>query len=160
MAALLEDEPPAPPPVAPTPPAAPPVPASITRPRFIDLPVPLPEGAQESLPMRFAWIPPGEFLMGDEKYDDEKPVRRVTIRKGFYMGIFPVTQEQWHCVMNYNASLQVQSSLPGSLERTLYGQSFLFEDAIGRTCPVHLQFVNSWEIFDTVIELRFKECAG
>src|SRR5207237_3888252 len=38
VAALLQDEPPAPPPAAPPQPAALPVPATITRQRFIDLP--------------------------------------------------------------------------------------------------------------------------
>ena len=42
--------------------------------------------------------------MGSDQYDEEKPVHRVTISKGFYMGVFPVTQFQWHAVMNYNPS--------------------------------------------------------
>jgi formylglycine-generating enzyme required for sulfatase activity/predicted Ser/Thr protein kinase len=56
------------------------------------------------LGMRFAWIPPGQFLMGSDKYSYEKPVRRVTITRGFYMGVYPVTQAQWKAVMGDNPS--------------------------------------------------------
>jgi formylglycine-generating enzyme required for sulfatase activity len=54
--------------------------------------------------MKFAWIPPGGFLMGSNANDGEKPVHRVTISQGFYMGIHPVTQAQWRAVMGYNPS--------------------------------------------------------
>lgn len=53
--------------------------------------------------MKFAWIPPGSFLMGGNGQDDN-PQHRVTISKGFWMGIFPVTQAQWQAVMGYNPS--------------------------------------------------------
>ncbi len=49
--------------------------------------------------MKFAWIPPGWFMMGSDKSDDEKPMHKVTITKGFYMGIYPVTQAEWAWVM-------------------------------------------------------------
>jgi formylglycine-generating enzyme required for sulfatase activity len=54
--------------------------------------------------MKFAWIPPGGFLMGGDVNEDEQPVHRVTISQGFYMGIFPVTQAEWRAVMGYNPS--------------------------------------------------------
>jgi len=57
-----------------------------------------------SIRMKFAWIPPGSFRMGGDKFDDEKPVHRVTITKGFYMGVSPVTQQQWQEVMGNNPS--------------------------------------------------------
>ena len=53
--------------------------------------------------MKFAWIPPGPFLMGGNGLQDN-PQHRVTITKGFWMGIFPVTQAQWQAVMGYNPS--------------------------------------------------------
>jgi formylglycine-generating enzyme required for sulfatase activity len=49
--------------------------------------------------MKFAWVPPGWFLMGGTGGDDEKPVHKVTITKGFFMGVYPVTQAQWTWVM-------------------------------------------------------------
>jgi formylglycine-generating enzyme required for sulfatase activity len=54
--------------------------------------------------MTFAWIPPGRFVMGGDKENDEKPAHRVTITKGFWMGVYPVTQEQFEAVMGYNPS--------------------------------------------------------
>ena len=54
--------------------------------------------------MKFAWIKPGNFPMGGDKFDNEKPVHRVTITKGFYMGMYPVTQQQWQEVMGNNPS--------------------------------------------------------
>jgi len=60
-----------------------------------------------SLGMRFAWIPPGTFLMGSsewlyEIYDQGQ--HRVTLTQGFYMGVYTVTQEQWLAIMGSNPS--------------------------------------------------------
>jgi formylglycine-generating enzyme required for sulfatase activity len=55
--------------------------------------------------MAFAWCPPGTFMMGSEKGShDEQPVHKVTLTKGFYMGVSPVTQAQWVAVMGSNPS--------------------------------------------------------
>jgi formylglycine-generating enzyme required for sulfatase activity/serine/threonine protein kinase len=62
--------------------------------------VSLPAGAT----MKFAWIPPGTFQMGGDQDEREKPIRRVTLTKGFYLGVYPVTQAQWRAVMNDNPS--------------------------------------------------------
>jgi formylglycine-generating enzyme required for sulfatase activity len=54
-----------------------------------------------SLGMEFAWIPPGTFLMGcPEEEDGSEPgaeytQHRVTLSKGFYMGVHPVTRGQF-----------------------------------------------------------------
>ena len=54
-------------------------------------------------------IPAGEFLMGspdpeNDSRPDEKPQHRVRITKPFYLGKYPVTQEQWEAVMGKNPS--------------------------------------------------------
>ncbi len=54
-------------------------------------------------------IPAGEFMMGspDSHKDadaEEKPQHRVRITKPFYLGKYPVTQEQWEAVMGDNPS--------------------------------------------------------
>jgi formylglycine-generating enzyme required for sulfatase activity/tRNA A-37 threonylcarbamoyl transferase component Bud32 len=54
--------------------------------------------------MKFAWIPPGQFQMGGHMLENEKPIHRVTLTKGFYMGVFPVTQSQWQAIMGANPS--------------------------------------------------------
>lgn len=47
--------------------------------------------------MVFCRIPAGSFRMGQRggKYTNEEPVTRATITQGFYLGAYPVTQEQF-----------------------------------------------------------------
>ena len=58
--------------------------------------------------MKFVWIPPGPFLMGSPREEKDRDVietqHKVTLTKGFYMGVFTVTQEQWQTVMGNNPS--------------------------------------------------------
>ena len=74
---------------------------------------------------------------------------RAFMRKVFYTNI-----------AIYKAVLDIRSLLPSHLERSLYQEPFIFEDGIGRLAPVHLQFITSWEAFDSVIELRFQGLQG
>jgi len=64
--------------------------------------------------IQFVWIPPGTFFMGSEDGSvEEEPMHEVTIRRGFWMGRFPVTQGQWAAVMGNNPSgFQGADSLP------------------------------------------------
>jgi formylglycine-generating enzyme required for sulfatase activity len=58
-------------------------------------------------PMTFSFIPPGSFLMGSlhaPHSRDEEPVHRVTLTRGFYLGVHPVTQAQWDALMSTNPS--------------------------------------------------------
>jgi formylglycine-generating enzyme required for sulfatase activity len=61
-----------------------------------------------SVGMRLVWIPTGEFLMGTpwEKGGsaNERPVHRVRISQGFWMGMYEVTQRQYKEVMGKNPS--------------------------------------------------------
>ncbi len=60
-----------------------------------------------SIGMKLAYIPAGEFMMGSpqgEGYDDERPQHKVKITKAFYLGIHEVTQGQFKAVMGYNPS--------------------------------------------------------
>jgi formylglycine-generating enzyme required for sulfatase activity len=57
-----------------------------------------------SIGIKFQYIPEGEFMMGlspgdSNGWDDEKPSHRVEISHPFYMGRYPVTQEEWTRVM-------------------------------------------------------------
>jgi formylglycine-generating enzyme required for sulfatase activity len=59
--------------------------------------------------MKFAWIPPGTFVMGspegeEGKDPNEGPQHKVEITRPFYLGIYPVTQAQWQAVMGSNPS--------------------------------------------------------
>ncbi|MBC7910299.1 MAG: formylglycine-generating enzyme family protein [Pyrinomonadaceae bacterium] len=63
--------------------------------------------------VEMVWIAPGSFEMGSNSGEaDEKPVHRVTISKGFYMGKYEVTQKQWQAVMGANPSNFTGENLP------------------------------------------------
>lgn len=53
-----------------------------------------------------------------------------------------------------------QAGLPSALERSLIQEPFILEDAIGRITPVSLQFINSWDAFQAVLEVRFRGIQG
>lgn len=62
-----------------------------------------------SIGMEFILIPAGEFEMGSQSREKrrklwESPVHRVSIKKPFYLGRYPVTQKQWQKVMGNNPS--------------------------------------------------------
>ncbi|HYV39848.1 MAG TPA: formylglycine-generating enzyme family protein [Gemmataceae bacterium] len=71
-----------------------------------------------SIGMKLTWIAPGKFMMGSTAaeiasvqkeaknnwYDNEGPQHEVEISKGFYLGVFPVTQAQYRQVMGKNPS--------------------------------------------------------
>jgi formylglycine-generating enzyme required for sulfatase activity/outer membrane protein assembly factor BamB len=62
-----------------------------------------------SIGLKLALIPAGEFLMGSpdsdkEATDDEKPQHRVRSTRPFYLGVYEVTQEEYQRVMGSNPS--------------------------------------------------------
>lgn len=83
--------------------------------------VEMPEAFSNDLGMTFVRIAPGTFWMGTsaeevegliQRYpgvprdwlEPESPRHQVTISKPYYLGIHPVTQEQWEAVMGDNPS--------------------------------------------------------
>jgi len=58
--------------------------------------------------MELVWIAPGEFTMGNPSteggHDRDELQHRVTIGKGFWMGEYEVTQEQYQAVMGRHPS--------------------------------------------------------
>ncbi|MCE9606765.1 MAG: formylglycine-generating enzyme family protein [Planctomycetia bacterium] len=76
-----------------------------------------PKNFTNDLGMKFVWIPPGSFLMGspvaEEERGNNESQHKVTLTKGFYMGAYTVTQEQWQAVMGNNPSEYVgEKNLP------------------------------------------------
>jgi sulfatase modifying factor 1 len=67
-----------------------------------------PKPFTNSIGMKFVWIPPGNFMMGSPKEEKERlgveAQYKVTLSKGYYMGVYTVTQEQWNEVMGNNPS--------------------------------------------------------
>lgn len=57
------------------------------------------------------FIPAGEFDMGSNKNDDEKPIHKVRI-DSFYIGRYEITQEEWKAVMKNNPSKFKGKNLP------------------------------------------------
>jgi len=73
-----------------------------------------PKTLTSSTGMEFVLVPAGEFDMGCSPGDkecgaDEKPVHHVKITKAFYIGKFPVTQNQWKTLMGGNPSYYNES---------------------------------------------------
>jgi len=66
--------------------------------------------------LEMVWIPPGTFTMGspesEQGRDNDEKEHRVTLTKGFWMGKFEVTQEQWQAVMGNNPSEFKGAKLP------------------------------------------------
>jgi len=96
--------------------------------------------------MEFVWIPAGRFQMGaDEGSGDEKPVHTVTISKGFWMGKYEVTQEQYEQVAGSNPSKFKGSKNP--VEKVNWHHAKAFCEAVtkktGRT--VRLPTEAEWE---------------
>ena len=57
--------------------------------------------------MKFVLIPAGSFSMGSppgQGYEDERPVRTVTITKPFYIGMYEVTQLEYQMLIGENPS--------------------------------------------------------
>lgn len=62
-----------------------------------------------SVGVQLVLIPKGRFWLGspedeDGRYNDETPRRPVAMTKPFYLGVFPVTQEEYERVMGHNPS--------------------------------------------------------
>ena len=51
--------------------------------------------------MDMVYVAPGSFQMGSESgVDDEKPVHKVTLTNGYWIGKYPVTQAQWSALVS------------------------------------------------------------
>jgi uncharacterized protein (TIGR02996 family) len=64
---------------------------------------------RNALGIAFALIPPGRFVMGspgdeETRFDDEGPEHEVTITRPFYLGVFPVTQEEFKAALGFDPS--------------------------------------------------------
>lgn len=58
-------------------------------------------------------LPAGQFEMGQEGFEPcELPVHAETVETPFFMGVFPVTQKQYHAVMGANPSAHQDEQCP------------------------------------------------
>jgi len=89
-----------------------------------------PKHFTNSIGMKFVWIPPGDFMMGSPQDEKKRAVNetqhKVTLTKGFYLGVHLVTQEQWQAVMGNNpSSFKDDKNLPVETVSWLDCQEFI-----------------------------------
>ena len=71
---------------------------------------------RNQLGMELVYVPPGSLMMGSNNGGaDEKPVHRVSIKEGFYMGRYEVTQAEWQQVMGSTVQQKRNPSIHGVL---------------------------------------------
>ncbi len=108
------------------------------------------ETITNSLGMRLAYVPAGEYVIGSEvsepgRHHDEG-VRRVRITRGFYLGVTEVTQAQWGRLMSQDRSEVTGPDLP--VTKVSWSKAVAFcrklSEAEGRT--VRLPTEAEWEI--------------
>ncbi|MBI5397464.1 MAG: formylglycine-generating enzyme family protein [Verrucomicrobia bacterium] len=88
-----------------------------------------------------AWIPPGEFDMGSKDGgEDTKPVHRVKIMRGFWLGRYEVTQPQFETVMGKNPSCFKGSANPVERVSWLDAMAFIGKLNAAKLAPPGAQF--------------------
>ena len=60
----------------------------------------------------------------------------------------------------YRIVLDIQGRLPSQLERRLYQEPFILEDAHGRPKPIFMDCIDSWPAFDAWLECQFRGMQG
>ena len=90
-------------------------------------------GAGKTIPLEMVWIPAGKFEMGsaDSDQDDERPVHQVRISSGFWLGKYPVTQEQYAAVIGKNPSHFTASGGMAPVEQVNWAEAVEFCRRLG-----------------------------
>ena len=109
-----------------------------------------PKQFTNSICMKFVWIPPGTFMMGSPKEEKERHANeiqhQVTLTKGFYMGVYTVTQEQWKEFMgNNHSSFKGEKNLPIDNETWDDCQEFIKKLREKEKKPYRLPTEAEWE---------------
>ena len=95
----------------------------------------------EKVSLDMIWIEPGSFMMGSPVgelgRDDGETQHRVTLTKGYWLGKYEVTQEQYKAIMGNNPSKFVGDNLP--VEQVSWDDAMEFcrklTDRLGDTLP-------------------------
>ncbi|MCL1992981.1 MAG: formylglycine-generating enzyme family protein [Spirochaetes bacterium] len=84
--------------------------------------------------IRQVWVPSGTFTMGSPADEIGRSTgeeqRQVTLSDGFWMGVYPVTQEQWEAVMGSNPSYFNANPAAGETQGRRPVESVRWFDAI------------------------------
>lgn len=62
--------------------------------------------------------------------------------------------------MTYDVVVSLQARIPAQLNRSWTQEPATLEDALGRVTPFHLEFIDSWEAFESILEVRFRKRPG
>jgi sulfatase modifying factor 1 len=99
-------------------------------------------------PPGMAWVPPGTFLMGSDRfYEEETPVRPVTVERGFFMDKHPVTVAAFRRFVDDTGYVTVAerpldpADYPDADPGALVPGSLVFERTAG---PVDLRRPGAW----------------
>lgn len=84
----------------------------------------------QSIGLQMVWIPPGEFIMGSRETEsgpdsDERPLMRVRLTSGYWMGSTEVTQAQWSAIMEQNPS-HFSSNTRAPVDRITWDEAMIF----------------------------------
>lgn len=90
--------------------------------------------------------------------------RRILSRLEFVsrlgMELKSTTSQLISMVLTISAELSSIRTIIMRLERPISEEFFTFEDATGKTFPIHLRTITSWEAFEYIIADRFKGRKG
>ncbi len=81
--------------------------------------------------------------------------------KGFGQDIKGIMQDIFNTTRAiFKLAVDIRDRLPSHLERSFYGRTFILEDSIGRSFPITMQFISSWDAFDAALEVQFRDRQG
>jgi len=90
----------------------------------------------EKTGIEMVYIPAGKFVMGSPKSEANRRIseaqHRVTLTRGFYLGKYEVTQEQWQAIMGTNPSQCKQAGLNAPVEHVTWDDCQLFCAKLGK----------------------------
>ena len=90
-------------------------------------------------------IPAGSFMMGcssgdSECDDDEKPAKKVTLTKGFYMDATEVTQGEYERVMGKNPSYFQSCGADCPVEQVSWNDAKAYCEKVGKRLPTEAEW--------------------
>ncbi len=109
--------------------------------------------------MQFVWIPTGCFSMGGDESVDGQPIHKVCV-KGFWIGRYEVTQEQYQQVMGSNPSNSQGPTKPVESVNMDEVSSFVEEMSFSTGTKVRLPSEAEWEYACRAGGAHEKYCAG
>jgi formylglycine-generating enzyme required for sulfatase activity len=93
--------------------------------------------------MKMNWVAPGRFVMGSPpteagRSNDEGPQTDVTMSRGFWLGVFAVTQDDWKSIAEGAIGLNAEPSF-------FHGERLPVEQVSWQDCQSWLEELNSSE---------------